>query len=107
MKPQVIMHLQLPVMAEFFTGRIRELAAQGGDIFWYEQARRLAFTVAARSALGSLLTVEQLGGALFEDFELMSRGAFSLVRIACEHTGRATGRGLWIGAPLCTTSLRA
>jgi hypothetical protein len=68
MKPQVIMRLQLPVMAVFFTGRVRELAASTTEVFWYEQMRRLALTVAARSALGLLLTVEQLGGEVFEDF---------------------------------------
>ena len=79
MKPSVVMRLQLPVMASMFTARVRALALAKAECMWYWEARRLAFTVAARSALGSIVS-DNLLEPMFADMELMGKGAFSLVR---------------------------
>ena len=58
--------------------RIRELAT-GSEVLAYEPVRRLAYTVALRSACGDLLsqaTVDEL----FDDFQVVSEGVLAPVR---------------------------
>ena len=53
--------------------------ATGSEVLAYEPVRRLAYTVAFRSACGDVVSQEKVDG-LFDEFQLLSESAFAPVR---------------------------
>ena len=53
--------------------------ATGTEVLAYEAVRRLAYTVAFRSACGDILSQAKVD-SLFDDFQLLSEGSFAPVR---------------------------
>eukprot|EP00892_Ulva_mutabilis_P000149 jgi/Ulvmu1/10134/UM006_0088.1 len=48
--------LQLPMMVRDMTARLRKLTRSGEQVLWQVEARRVAFGVASRATMGSLVT---------------------------------------------------
>jgi hypothetical protein len=80
MKPSIVMRHQLPLMDTGFTSRLREIAVTSADgpVLWLPEMRKLAFTVSARSALGTLLSEKEVG-EMYRDFLIMTNGSFAPV----------------------------
>jgi hypothetical protein len=79
LSPEAVAKQQLPIFAPAFAARVRGIVARGGQVLWYKESRNLAFSVAARATLGSVLSEADLA-ALYPKFQVLSKGAFALVR---------------------------
>jgi hypothetical protein len=79
MSPEMVMSFQMPIMGPDFVSRIHKVAQRGEEVPWRVESRSMAFSVAARAALGDLLTQKDID-TLFPWFEALSKGTFSLVR---------------------------
>jgi hypothetical protein len=77
---EVVFEIHLPLLAREFTARIREIAASGSEVRWYNETKRMAFSAAARAAVGSMLTDDEVD-LLFQDHLTLSAGAFASVRL--------------------------
>jgi hypothetical protein len=79
LSPEAVARQQLPIFAPVFAARLHDVVARGESVLWYEESRTLAFSVAARATLGSLLSEADLA-AMYPQFQDLSKGAFALVR---------------------------
>eukprot|EP00892_Ulva_mutabilis_P000151 jgi/Ulvmu1/10136/UM006_0090.1 len=74
LSPEAVMSLQVPVMAEDFPRQLREAVSSGEPVPWIAKSRRLAFGVATRATMGTLVSDDELDDlcALYDNIGVTS-----------------------------------
>eukprot|EP00892_Ulva_mutabilis_P008878 jgi/Ulvmu1/6362/UM029_0070.1 len=73
--PSAVNHMLLPLFAPAFEHHLRSVISSGVPVRWVDTSRRLAFGVASRAIMGSLITEAEID-SMYDDYVVYAQGAF-------------------------------
>lgn len=77
--PRAVNHMLLPLFAPAFKRHLCDIVSSQAQVRWVDTSRRLAFGVASRAIMGSLITETEIDD-LYNDYVVYAQGAFQTVR---------------------------